>query len=188
MEKEFESRLVIDEISSWLRGELSSRMSVLESDPIQKTSDTGKVLAFLFDVLDGDYVMKWFDSGTQQMLTSSVELRPEQFRWVFGPFQSFVSRLFLVHGEKETRTFFRKLLGARAISPPLFEKSENTIGFSPAIVQTMQVASSSAAAFFDANPWAEALLASAAIVQADVRYGRMKPRAAKLAKNLEVQT
>ena len=46
----------------------------------------------------------------------------------------------------------------------------------------------SAAAFFDANPWAEALLASAAIVQADVRYGRMKPRAAKLAKNLEVQT
>ena len=118
MEKEFESQLVIDEISSWLRGELSSRMSVLESDPIQKTSDTGKVLAFLFYVLDGDYVMKWFDSGTQQMLTSSVELRPEQFRWVFGPFQSFVSRLFLVYGEKETRTFFRKLLGARAIAPP----------------------------------------------------------------------
>lgn len=175
---------VLSAISSWVIGEMSCALKIIEADATKSVGDVGKTLAFLFDLLEGDYILKWFDTATLQVLTTKVETGRDEFRWVFGPFQSFIAKLFVLHGEKEVRTLFRDILGSRGLAPLPSEKGASVIGFKPALTNTMQVDMGTTSGFFNMNPWAEALLATIAIVQADTEYSRLKPQAAILAKTL----
>lgn len=185
MEKDFEvKKIVLDLTSNWMVSEIVAGLQVLETIENPTVSEQGKTLAFLFDLLEGDYLLKWFDTATMQVLVTKVETGKEEFRWVFGPFQSFIAKLFFLYGEKEVRDMFRGILGARQLAPLVHDDRASTIGFHPTVVNMMQVQMGATAAFFDMNPWAEALLACIAVIQTDVEFIRMKPKVALLVKKM----
>ena len=180
MEKAFDfKQTFLRELVDWPLHEIASSLAILESNNETAKVESGKTLGFLFDLLEGDYLLRWFDTTVMQVMIAKVE-NSSEFRWVFGSFQSFVARLFFVYGEKEVRTMFREILLARRLSPLIVPEDAQSISFNPALINTMQISFPTTAAFFDLNPWAEALLAMIAAMQSDTRYLELKIKAAQV--------